>query len=446
MRASAIAAALALLAAATAHGQQRPIALRGVIFDSLRGQPIRNASVSIAGRSDVMTTDASGRFQFDSVEPGVHRIVAQHPIFDSIGLSGLATRASVADGIGEVRLATPSFATLWRLSCRGAAPKDSGIVYGTIRDLHGNPVANAEVKLSWSDLGIDDHRRLRQRLWQIETRSNAEGGYAACGVPPDLGLALHARSADQETGTIGLPSLTTRIQRHDLVVGAASRESNGETATVSGIVTDPSGAPVGDARVMVDSLPEIRTRDDGTFNIAGVPSGTRSVQVRAFGAVPVSLAVDAIPGAVANLAVTVRQPMMLAPVETRAERNVRVLKAEFNERRRLGLGYLRDSTEIVKYDRFLNVFRDVPSVDVQFRKTTLQITVPDPSGGRCAPRVMIDGAEAQFGHLIDLESKEVAALEVYVRVSQIPARYAPIGIQHQCGIILVWTKYGMRNR
>jgi hypothetical protein len=158
------------------------------------------------------------------------------------------------------------------------------------------------------------------------------------------------------------------------------------------------------------------------------------------------LAVDVLPGGTASVAITARQAVSLAPVETRAERNVRILTAEFNERRRLGLGYLRDSTEIMRYDQFLNVFRDIPSVTVQYRTPTLHISMPDGAGGQCAPRVIIDGGEAQFGHLIDLESKEVAAVEVYVRVSQVPQRYAPIGIQPQCGMILVWTKYGMRNR
>lgn len=446
MKASALVSALALIAAATAHGQPRPIALRGVIFDSLRGQPLRDASVSLAGRSQVITTDAKGRFRFDSVDPGVHRIVALHPVLDSIGISGLATRTSVAEGSGEVRLATPSFSTIWRLSCRGDVPKDSGIVYGTVRDVHGTPVANAAIDLSWSDLGVDERHRLRQRHWHIETQANAEGAYAACGAPPDLGLELRATYSGRETGLIGLPPLTTRIQRHDLLVGAGPGESNVALGTVSGVVTDGAGMPLGDARVLIDSLPEVRTHDDGSFTVQNVPTGTRRVQVLAVGATPVDLAVDAFPGQIANVAVTARSATMLAPVETRAERNLRVLRAEFNERRRLGLGYLRDSTEIIKYDQFLNVLRDVPSVVVQYRAPTLQITMPDPSGGRCTPRVMIDGSEAMFGHLIDLESKEVAAIEVYARVSQIPQRYALIGIQPQCGMILVWTKYGMRNR
>jgi hypothetical protein len=85
-------------------------------------------------------------------------------------------------------------------------------------------------------------------------------------------------------------------------------------------------------------------------------------------------------------------------------------------------------------------------MNVQYRTSTLRVTVPDGVGGQCAPLVMIDGAGAEFGHLIDLQPREVAAVEVYARAAHIPARFTPVGVRPQCGMILVWTKYGMRNR
>lgn len=448
MKASAIAATLfSVVLTASAGAQRQGVSLRGIIFDSLRGQPMRDASVSIAGRTQVMTTDAHGRFQFDSVEPGPHRIVAQHPVLDSIGLSGLSARASVAEGSNEVRLAVPSFATLWRRACGGKAPKDSGIVHGTIRDAaRGTPVANAVVDLTWFELVLDGKHRVRERKWQIETHSNELGEYAACGVAPDLVFSLRAASNGRATGEIDLPALTTRVQRRDLLIGALPSDNIAEPMIVTGTVADATGRPIADARVSIDSFPEVRSRSDGTFLIPNVPTGTRQLNVLAVGALPTAVAVDITPGSVANVAVTVRMATSLPAVETRAERNLRVFKVEFEERRRLGFGYTRDSTDIVRYDQFLNVLRDVPSMNVQYRTPNLRLTVPDGVGGRCAPLVMIDGAGAEFGHLIDLQPREIAALEVYVRAAHIPARFAPVGVQPQCGMILVWTKYGMRNR
>jgi len=443
MRASAIAFGfvVGVLQGASAGGQRPPIPLRGTIFDSLRGQPIRDAYVLLAGRAKGTLTDSRGHFQFDSVQPGPQRIVAQHPVFDSIGLSGLSARASVTDGTNEVQLAVPSFATLWRAVCRGSAPQDSGIVYGTIRDARrGEPVADAAVEISWMDLSLVKGR-VSERRWTIRTRSGEHGEYAACGVAPDLGLEAYAAADGRETGRVPFLPLATRIQRHDLVVGGDT-----ETGIVTGIVADDAGQPVPDARVSVDSLPAVRARDDGTFLVSHVPTGTRPVKVEVVGAFPSIASVNVVPGATANVGVTVRLATKLAPVETRADRNARIFKTEFSERRRLGFGYARDSLEILRYDQFLNVLRDVPSMNVQYRTSVLRITVPDGKGGQCAPLVVIDGAEAEFGHLIDLEPGEVAALEVYTRAAHMPARFAPTGIQSQCGMILVWTKYGMRNR
>lgn len=427
---------------------QRPVPLRGMVFDSLRGQPVRDAFVSIAGRAEVVTTDARGRFQFDSVGLGPQQIIAQHPILDSIGLSGISARATVSEATNEVKLAIPSFATLWRAACgNGVVPKDSGIVYGTIRSAaRGTPVANALVEIVWSELLLDKSRHLRERRWRVETRSNETGGYAACGVSADLGVQIHAALGQNETGTIELPSTTARVQRRDLIVGATRANDAAETGTVTGTALEPSGQPVADARVMIESLPEVRTGDDGTFTVPFVPAGTRQIRVLHMGVATVVVPVDVTPGATSNLNVTMRRIATLAPIETRAERNTRVFAAEFEARRRRGFGFIRDSVEISKYDEFLNVLRSIPSLNVQYRRSTLALAVPNGVGGACSPRVLIDGGEAAPGHLIDLLPREVAAVEVYVRAAHVPARFAPVGIQPECGAVFVWTKYGMRNR
>ena len=428
----------------SAVGQRAGVRVRGVVFDSLRRQPMRNAFVSMAGSSEVITTDSRGRFQFDSVAPGAHRLTAQHPLLDSIGLSGLT--ATVTDGVSEVNLAVPSFATIWRVACGGRAPKDSGIVYGTIRDANGGaPVADAAVQLSWSELMLDRKRHVMQRRWKVETRSNATGGYAVCGVAPDLGLQIHANSETGETGLIDLPAITTRVQRRDLLVGPLAIDS-ARSGTIVGQVTDPSGQPMPDVRVVMERASAIRTDGDGRFTFPNVPIGTRQIEFFAIGAVPLLEIADVTPGTTTTVNASVRQIPMLETVHSSAARATRIFAAEFAERRRQGFGYLRDSTEIAKYDQFVNVLRDVPSMNVQYRGSTLSITVPDGKGRSCAPDVLIDGARGGFGNLIDLSSKEVGGVEVYPRAAHIPARFVPPGIQPECGMILVWTKYGLKNR
>ena len=429
--------------------QRGPVRVRGVVFDSLRREPMRNAFVSIAGQDQVITTDSRGRFEFDSVVPGAHRVTAQHPLLDSLGFSGLSAQATVTDGHDEVNLAIPSFATLWAVACGGShAPKDSGIVYGTIRDTdRGAPVANVRVELSWSDLLLDKSRHLVQRRWRIETRSNATGGYAACGVAPELSLQVHASLDSIESGVIALPPLSVRVERRDLTVGRIAPSDSSARGTIAGVVTDPSGQPIADARIIMDQLPAIQSDDDGRFTLRGVPTGTRQIEIFAIGAIPLLEIADVAPGATATIPATLRPMNTLKAVQTVATRTEgRSFAPEFNERRRQGFGYARDSTEIANYDEFVSVLRDVPSMNVQHRGSMLSISVPDGKGKFCAPDVVIDGVRAGVGNLLDLLPSEVGGVEVYPRAAHIPPRLVPPGIQPQCGMILVWTKYGLRNR
>jgi protocatechuate 3,4-dioxygenase beta subunit len=436
-----------LLAFQAASAQRGMVPVRGVVFDSLRGQPIRNAFVSIAGNGQVITTDSRGRFQFDSVEPGGHRITAQHPVLDSIGFSGLSAQTTITDGRDEVHLAVPSFATLWRLACgKGPVPKDSGIVYGTIRDARGGmPIANVAVELSWSDLMLDNRRQMVQRRWRIETRSNSAGDFAVCGVTPDLGVRLHASTDSSESGAVDLPRLDTRVQRRDLLIAPTGSDAS-TRGTITGVVTSASGEPLADARIIMDQVPAVRSDGEGRFTLASVPAGTRQIEVFAIGATPVLEIADVIPGNTTTVAVKLQRVLRLNAVRTTANRHNPVAAVEFTARRKQGFGYMRDSVDMLKYDQFVSVLRDVPSLNVQYRGAALTLSFPDGKGRSCPPDVLIDGAVAGFGNLLDLFPKEVGGLEVYPRAAHIPAKFVPPGIQPQCGMILVWTKYGLRNR
>ena len=423
------------------------VAVRGIVFDSLRGKPLANAFVTIAGRTDASATDSRGRFRFDSMSPGVYTVTAQHPVLDSIGLSGLAATATVERGGGEVALAVPSFATLWKLSCRGRPPRDSGIIFGTIRHAAGGaPVPDAGVEVSWADLVLGAKHSVVQRQWRVETRTNEHGGYAVCGVPPQTGSAVRASTGASASGLVDVPPNGMRVQRRDLLIGPVPAAHAAQHGTIVGLVTDPDGQSVEGARVMTENLPEVRTNAAGQFTLAGVPTGTRQIEVIAIGVAPATAAADVTPGDSTVINVRLQKVLTLDAMRTMAARGNRVFAAEFDARRKSGFGYSRDSTEIAKYTQLMNVFRDVPSLNVHYASSTLTITVPDGKGGACAPDVLIDGAPAAFGHLVDLLPDEVGGVEVYPRAAHIPPRFVPPGVQPQCGMILVWTKYGFRNR
>ena len=149
-----VAIAAVAIASAELFAQGRTVVVRGVAYDSVRGVPLAGAVISMAGDSRTVRADSHGRFELDGVIQGVHAFSAQHAALDSLGFTGITTRANVTDGRAEIRIAGPSFATLWHSVCGPSrVPKDSGFVYGTVRDAGTqNPVPNAAVSLTWLDM------------------------------------------------------------------------------------------------------------------------------------------------------------------------------------------------------------------------------------------------------------------------------------------------------
>ena len=424
---------------------QRGLAhVRGVVFDSLRGKPLSNASVSIAGGSLTKSTDPSGRFEFDSVPPGTHIITARHALLDSIGLPGLTTKAVVTEDGNEVNLSVPSFASMWRVACgERHAPRDSGIVYGTIRDAESSQaIANAAIDVSWSDFVLQKQKIVERRT-HVDTKSNSQGGYAVCGVPSDIADQIHASADSAESGVLEMPVGGARVQRRDLLIAPRGMSSRGR---VRGTIIDHLGAVVDGAVIRVDSSSEARSDSTGAFELTRVPAGTREIKVLAIGAEPMTIVADILPRETTNLSVQLKPVYTLTTMKTTGNRGARVFASEFEVRRKSGFGYMQDSTSIEKYNQFVNVLRSVPSLNIQQKPSSLTITIPDGKGNSCQPDVLIDGARATFNHLLDLMPNEIGGLEVYTHPAHIPARFAPVGIQALCGMILVWTKYGFRNR
>ena len=425
-----------------------PVAVRGVAYDGIRKQPLRDAVITLSGDRRQTTTDSRGRFQFDSVAPGEYTFAAHHATLDSLGFSGLSTHTTVTDGAQEVRISVPSFALLWRAACgERPAPKDSGFVYGTIRDaVHLKPVANAVVHLTWTQMYLRSRSLAVQRRWNLETHTDSTGSYSACGVAPDEWLTVDAATDSNASGPISLPPNTLRMQRRDLLVGPSAASTGGARGTVVGMVTDGAGNPFPEARVALDSTMETRTDADGRFSLRNVPTGTRQIEVTSIGVLPSTAVVDVVSRDTTVVTVQLSRAVSIDGMKVVAARPGQILAMEFELRKRSGAGYTMDSTGIMKFRTVYSAIGTIPSTAVRELGTSLDITMPSEKGGRCKPSVWIDGTAGEFGHLIDLQPSEVAAFEVYPRILSIPSRFTMPGHLPDCGAILVWTKYGFRNR
>ncbi len=426
-----------------------PVSVRGVAFDGLRNQPLRNAIITLSGDGRNATTDSRGRFQFDSVTPGVHTFSAHHAMLDSLGFAGLTTRTTITDGQAEVRIAVPTFAALWHAACgAGGPPADSGFVYGTERDARTHrPVANADVEASWTQMVMVGRQHVMQRRWQTETHSDSTGSYSVCGVIAGEWLQVHAAIDSSQSGWINLPPNDLRVQRRDLMIGASAVTDTARTGMIVGVVTDPLGGLFADARIRVDGAPEVRSDANGHFVIRRAAAGTREVEVLAAGIVPTLTVVDVVERDTTSVVLRIGNPVVLEGMRTVAARSGHVLAAEFAERRRSGAGYSMDSLAVGNFRTVYDALASIPSTSVLYASGLLGIRMPSPRGGSCVPVIRIDGLEAGTGHLIDLRPDEVAGMEVYLRPLTIPAQFVPPYTDApECGMILVWTKYGFKVR
>lgn len=200
------------------------VSLRGVVFDSLQGKPVRRALVEISGLPHTALSDDSGRFRIDDVPAGKHRLTFSAPSLDSLGLFAFAGDVETrGEREQEVRLSTPSFRTMYARLCAPVdqAPRDSAIIFGAVRDAQsGAMVGAARVAFTWPALGASGSAV--QLDVMRETQTAADGSYGVCGLPSTRPLRAQASTATAASGPSQLQVGPTRIARFDLTVSAAN--------------------------------------------------------------------------------------------------------------------------------------------------------------------------------------------------------------------------------
>lgn len=431
------------------------VTVTGIAFDSLRNKPLAGAFVTIPERSRSTTSDAKGKFVFDTLPPGTYTFAMQHAVFDSLGLSGATARATVTDGKGVVTLSLPSFATMWRALC-GTVPlpsKDSGVVYGTVRDARkGAPMPEATVELSWLDLvntGTKLSANVTQRRWKNEAQSDARGDYAICGVPTETQSRLRASYLKNATGMLDLPSSIERVRRHDLVVPGIAASDTTLRGTISGTVSDDNAKPLAGVRVILDEATEVRTGPDGRFAIASAAAGSRQLDFAAVGMTPVSMIVDVMVNQPAFATATLRTVSNLEAMRVTATGSMRRAAQQFMERRKIGFGSFVDSTTIGSRGTVAGVFYGMPGVTVQRQPGSsnarlFALYLPSTGTGQCAATLFFDGVLQQDQEILStISPDEIAGIEVYQQRLTVPTEF--LNKNPLCGVVVMWTKRAFRG-
>lgn len=436
------------------------VVVTGTVTDSVNHRPLAGALVQVAESNTRIaksaTSDSLGVYRIDSIAPGEYIIGFFHPILDSLGID-LSPRRLTVQTATEQRadLAIPSAATITRQLCPASVNRDStGMLLGHVRDADSRMPRPGTVTVLWMELLIGKGGLQRNRQ-QIPIKSDTIGWFAMCGLPSDVELQARAQAGDAESGVVGLHVPAGGLLLRDFLVSHAdsmvpayddSSAVRGVlpvpmlrrgTARVAGVVHNDKGKPVRNAEVLVPGTGvDTRTQETGSFALAGLPSGTQTVEVRVLGFEPKRVAVDLSRDSLTTLDVVLDHPVqMLDAVKVYGQGNVAM--REFQRRLKAGWGHILTPADIAKRNAFQasDLFRTIPGVRVGPTRGGFGNTVLVRG---CKPTVYYNGMRMDDDAASDIDMlvqpSELTAVEVYTSASRPIEFYG-----NSCGSIVLWV-------
>ncbi len=467
---------LIALSATTAAAQRTAVprasagvTVSGVVFDSLANRPLASALVqlvnadSLSAAAPTSVTDSLGRYEFDGVPAGRYLLGFLHPVLDSIGVEPKAREVRV-DGTGNVRrdLALPGANTIRVSLCGAAAVADSdAVILGVVRHASGGQaVDSAVVAAEWIEMFLERGRVSRNRAIR-QVRTGEAGWFAICGPPSGGTIQLSASRGTDTTAALELEVPKEGFLRRDLYFGVARvvRADSGGSPSDSGtaqrrlvgdgrlngtVVAATGARPLAGARVGILNGPQTRTDERGAWTLTGVPTGTRTLEVRALAHYPVSKPVDVVDGAPPIRISMMTLQSVLDTVLITANRlgNRRLL--EFLQRRRTsGTGRFLTGEEIARRQPIYtsDLFRTIPGVFVDRDRNGEEVLTMRGSGaGRCQPTVFVNGMSMRGMSAGEVNSflrpNEIAGIEVYSSAGA-PMQFSGLD---GCGVIVFWSR------
>ncbi|MEP6730550.1 MAG: carboxypeptidase-like regulatory domain-containing protein [bacterium] len=174
--------------------------LLGRILDSA-GTPVANAGVTVLGANSKATSDRDGWVRGPMVRPGRKQLRVGTPVQDSLVLPPVIADVDVvSDSSGPGWLVrVPTRAQSISAVCPRQNASLHGLLRGTTRSRGGERLANASVKVAWSELDIG-----AVTAPSLSTKSSSIGDYLICGIPLDRLLTITLRDADKDIGEVKL--------------------------------------------------------------------------------------------------------------------------------------------------------------------------------------------------------------------------------------------------
>lgn len=446
--------------------------LVGVTVDSLHLEPLVGALLSVEGTTRMAISDSLGRFTIDSIPPGRHRVLVDHPMLDTLGISLVTPPLDfAANQVTHAVVPVPTGEFLTNLFCPAARRAlGPGALVGRVREPDSDSAAvGARVSLVWYDPdppGLPANLRVTKKAPRVrEATVGPDGTYRLCGLPDRYEAKLQAQRKDggataevpvvQDGGVLALRSMSVaalpKLATGADTTGAPLRQPRGR-ARVFGKVVNRSGAPVSGARVgLMGTSAATLSRANGDFVLDSLPAGTQALVVRQIGyrptEVPVELSSRTPARVTVQLGVFVPE---LSPVEVVSRRDEGLQKVGYLDRKRTSAGgYFIDTETIERRNalRFSDILRTTPGIRITEQNGQAMITSTRSSTGNGCVTMYVDGSPWQQLQPGDLDSyvqpTEVAAIEVYNGAS-VPPQFSTPG--QSCAAVVVWTKTRVLRR
>lgn len=436
----------------------------GVVFDSLAMKPLADAAVQLVGStpgSPVQNarTDSLGRFRFADVPAGTYFLGFFHYKLDSLALEPQTLRVDIRNTTPvNARLAIRSPQSIARAVCGPTAVKDStGLLMAYLRGAdNALPRKNGSLRVRWSEIVIE-RGSVRQVVPAFDATSGPSGLITACGVPLGAPILLQASSESDSSGAFEVTLPASGFLHRNIYVAPFTHSTTPATdstpaidlirgsAKLRGKVIGATGRPIPGARVTLwGTGVEATTNQNGEFFLDGLPGGTHTVDVRAVGFNPVQRPVDVVQtnaGAteieLANLGFT------LDTVRVTARLYSSKREAEFERRRRMGLGHVFTEEDIAKRNPMFvsDLLRLTPGVRiVPSRFSGQDVLMRGNLGDACRPEIFVDGVRMFNDPAFPVDNLvpaiDLRAVEVYPRSIGVPAEFSSM---NQCGVVAIWT-------
>ena len=432
--------------------------LSGIVYDSLHDEPVRGATVIIAGTTRQTVTDSNGmyRFDVDSLPEGVATVGFFMASMDSMGITPPVRQIGIHHGESALLdLGVPSMRTVLRVICRDSASEGKGMMMGVVRNADTDvPLVGALVVVMWTEMNIGTSS-LTKLPKAVHTTVGPRGDYRLCGLPNGVALRAQARLGTKASGWIDVNLPPGGVIQRDFLVGervVASRpdsQAGGAsvprkplgTAQLNGTVVGADGKPLEGAQVyLVGAAVGARADSRGIFHLSGLPAGTQTVEVRQLSYAPKRFTVDLSPSRESRLtAVMDAKAQVLGEVTVQGKATSNI--PGFDSRAKRGIGTFLDRDEIEKRQSVLttDLFRTIPGLTVGFDGNNY--VVQSSRGSGCPVQWYLDGSPFDNSdNSLDqmIRPDDIEAVEVYKSASEVPVQFQ--GQNGSCGTILVWTK------